>query len=51
MGTYLIETTESVCVCLCGYPSGQDYVMECAGDRVESRPVRIVGCSLLSTVL
>jgi hypothetical protein len=40
-----------VCVCMCGYLSGRDYVMECAGGRVESRPVRRVGCCLLSTVL
>ena len=40
-----------VCVCLCGYLSGQDCVMECAGGRMEGRPVRRVGCSLLSTVL
>jgi len=38
-------------LCLWGYLSGRDYVMECAGGRVESRPVRRVGCSLLSAVL
>jgi hypothetical protein len=32
---------------VCGYLSGQDYVMECAGGRVESRPVRRVCCSFL----
>ena len=46
-----------VCVCMCvcarvrACLSGRDYVMECAAGRVESRPVRGVGCSLLSTVL
>jgi hypothetical protein len=41
-----------VCVCVGGgYLSGRDYVMECARGRVESRRVRIVGYSLLSTVL
>jgi hypothetical protein len=40
-----------VCVYVCGYLPGRDYVMECAGGRVESSPVRRVGCSLLSTVL
>jgi hypothetical protein len=40
-----------VCVCVCGYLSGRDYVMECAGGRVEGSPVRRVGCSQVSTVL
>jgi hypothetical protein len=41
-------------VCLCVYVGGElscrDYVMECAGGRVESRPVRRLGCGLLSTL-
>jgi len=40
-----------VCVCMCVYLSGRDYVMECAGGSVESKPVRKVGRSLLSTIL
>jgi hypothetical protein len=54
-----------VCVYVCGCGGGvgvggcvggggvgvRDYVMECAVGRLESMPVRRVGCSLLSTVL
>jgi len=29
-------------VCVCGYQSGRDYVMQCAGGSVESGPVRSV---------
>ena len=31
-----------VCVCVCARLSGRDYVMECAGGRVESRPAHRV---------
>jgi len=45
---YKREWTVCACARVC---AGRDYVMECAGGRVESGPVRRVGCSLLSTVL
>jgi hypothetical protein len=38
-----------LCVCVGTYLV--ETVMECAGGRVDSRSVRRVGCSLLSTVL
>ena len=30
-----------VCVCVFGYLSGRDYVIECAGGRVERRPKHV----------
>jgi hypothetical protein len=51
MWLYVTSFPVCVCVCVCGYLSGRDYVMECAGGRVESRPVRRVTYSHKPTLI